>query len=82
MLTNSAIACASVILAGNAGAQQFPIPQTATQISGPAPGTAMTKACVVVVPESLVHCFTCIGSAAGGNFGLRQGSEGGAYPMR
>ena len=45
-LTNSAIACAFVILVGNAHAQQFPIPQTATEVPGPAPGTAMTKAYV------------------------------------
>jgi hypothetical protein len=25
--------------------------------------------------ELLVHCFTYIGSAAGGNFGLRQGAK-------
>jgi hypothetical protein len=30
----------------------------------------------------LVHCFTYIRSAAGGYFRLRQGVEGGAYPMR
>jgi hypothetical protein len=48
-LTNSAIACASVILVGNAHAQQFPIPQTATEVPGPAPGTAVTKAYVQMV---------------------------------
>jgi hypothetical protein len=29
-----------------------------------------------------VHCFTYIPSAAGGYFRLKQGVEGGAYPMR
>ena len=48
-LTNSAIACAFVILVGDAHAQQFPIPQTATEVPGPAPGTAMTKAYVQMV---------------------------------
>src|SRR6266436_1735493 len=47
-LTNSTIACAFVILVGNAHAQQFPIPQT-TEVPGPAPGTAMTKAYVQMV---------------------------------
>ena len=32
-----------------AEAQQVPIPQTASQVPGPAPGTAMTKAYVQMV---------------------------------
>ena len=48
-MANGALACAVVILVGNAHAQQFPIPQTAIEVPGPAPGTAMTKAYVQTV---------------------------------
>ena len=37
---------AFLMLAGKALAQQYPIPQTADQVSGPPPGTAMTEAYV------------------------------------
>ena len=46
-------ACAAgvvlVMLVGNAPAQQYPIPTTAAQVPGPAPGTALTKAYVQMV---------------------------------
>ena len=45
-LLNGAMACAIAILMGNAHAQQFPIPTTAAEVPGPAPGNAMTKAYV------------------------------------
>jgi hypothetical protein len=39
-----AIGAALAMLVGSAQAQQFPIPTTATEVPGPPPGTAMTKA--------------------------------------
>jgi hypothetical protein len=48
-LTIGAIGGALIMLAGNAQAQQFPIPTTAAEVPGPAPGTAMTKAYVQTV---------------------------------
>jgi hypothetical protein len=42
-LTIGAMVCALAMLAGSAQAQQFPIPQTAAEVPGPPPGTAMTK---------------------------------------
>jgi len=40
---------AFLMLAGNAQAQQAPIPTTAAQVPGPAPGTAMSKEYVQMV---------------------------------
>jgi len=40
------IGVALAMLLGNVQAQQFPIPTTAAEVPGPAPGTAMTKAYV------------------------------------
>jgi hypothetical protein len=48
-LTIGAIGGALIMLAGNAQAQQFPIPTTAAEVPGPAPGTTMTKAYVQTV---------------------------------
>jgi hypothetical protein len=45
-LTIGTIGVALIMLAANAPAQQFPIPQTAAEVPGPPPGTAMTKAYV------------------------------------
>jgi hypothetical protein len=43
------IGVALIMLAGSAQAQQFPIPQTAAEVPGPAQGTAMTSAYVQTV---------------------------------
>ena len=48
-LTIGAIAYTLSMLTGSAQAQQFPIPQTAAEVPGPAPGTAMTNAYVQAV---------------------------------
>jgi hypothetical protein len=48
-LTIGTIGLALMMLAGNARAQQFPIPQTAAEVPGPASGTAMTKEYVQTV---------------------------------
>ena len=47
----TALACASSFTVGPkmAQGQQVPLPQTASQVPGPAPGTAMTKAYVQTV---------------------------------
>jgi hypothetical protein len=42
----SAFGVAFAVVVRSAQAQQFPIPTTAAQVPGPAPGTAMTKAYV------------------------------------
>jgi hypothetical protein len=39
----------AMLAAGSAQAQQVPIPTTAAQVPGPAPGTAMTKEYVQMV---------------------------------
>jgi hypothetical protein len=44
-----AVGVAFLTLSGNAQAQQFPIPRTAAEVPGPAPGTAMTSAYVQTV---------------------------------
>ena len=44
--TVCAVAVAAATLAGTVRAQQVPIPTTAAEVSGPAPGTAMTEAYV------------------------------------
>ena len=43
------IGVALIVLAGSAQAQQVPIPTSAAQVPGPAPGTAMTKEYVQMV---------------------------------
>jgi hypothetical protein len=48
-LTVGTIIVALVMLAGSTQAQQVPFPQTAAEVPGPAPGTAMTKAYVQMV---------------------------------
>src|SRR6516164_96292 len=50
----TALACASsfTVAPNIAQAQQVPIPQTASQVPGPAPGTAMTEACVQTVART------------------------------
>jgi hypothetical protein len=48
-LTIGAIGVALIMLTGSALAQQVPIPTTAAQVPGPAPGTAMTKEYVRMV---------------------------------
>jgi hypothetical protein len=48
-LTVGTIIVALVMLAGSTQAQQVPFPQTAAEVPGPVPGTAMTKAYVQMV---------------------------------
>ena len=48
-LTVGTIIVALAMLAGSTQAQQVPFPQTAAEVLGPMPGTAMTKAYVQMV---------------------------------
>jgi hypothetical protein len=48
-LTVGTIIVALAMLAGSTQAQQVPFPQTAAEVLGPVPGTAMTKAYVQMV---------------------------------
>ena len=60
-LTVGTIIIALAMLAGNAQAQQVPIPTTAAEVPGPPSGTAMTTAYV----ESVARMAYVMGLAAG-----------------